>query len=520
MKIDDFRRQINAGLRRQGYAPIWRPKRSEVGECAHDQRPERPSRYDCQQRNPEAEDGENRQRNPTGGLGSGVGGGYEKYSPTHRQGREGPEDGDREGRLGRSAGYSARSGIAGKRFPSKLRPVSPATQHGNPRLGREAYLPHLPPVERSVRRRMYRLRYYLRPINRPRIRACGFAIVADAGRVGVTISDEGKAKFDGLANCGSVWECPCCQMVIKARRAEEVRTVVEAHGAGRVAMLTLTIRHGVGDDLKKLRRSLADAWRGFTRGAAYQRFKKRHGVEGAIRALEVTHGDNGWHPHIHVLLLLKRPFDELEVFPVDGHDRWVPRDVGWVIDRWSTMVERYVGAAHVPDDSYGVTLTPCRAADYVSKLGLELSDPGVKRGRSKGRTPLQIASDFADASAEVRAGRLASKKRKARDRWLWCRYAEAMRGARQLTWTRDLKKRFGIDDRTDREVAQDEEPSVNDDVVIGTLTAEQWKTIRARRVNGTPASYYVLACAERGGGPGLRKAVADVVEGRVGIVGA
>ena len=31
------------------------------------------------------------------------------------------------------------------------------------------------------------------------------------------------------------------------------------------------------------------------------------GADGSIRALEVTHGQAGWHPHVHVLLLTSAP---------------------------------------------------------------------------------------------------------------------------------------------------------------------------------------------------------------------
>lgn len=383
-----------------------------------------------------------------------------------------------------------------------------------------------------MRRLMWRLRYYLRPIGRERIRACGFAQTASGGFVGVALKPEGKAYFQGLQTCGSVWECPPCQMTIKARRAEEVRTIVERHGHSRCALLTLTFRHGVGDDLAELRKALANAWRATTRGNAWKGFVRRHGVAGWVRALEVTHSEaNGWHPHIHVLLLFERELPEREIFETDVGLRWLPRDVGWLVDRWRDMVVRYIGAAHEPDDNFGVTLTPCHAADYVSKLGLEISDPGKKRGRGGGRTPLQLAAQFADVAQELRklerrrrvdSSRLSElRRRKSRLSQLWRGYCEAMRGARQLTWSRGLKARFGIQDRTDLEVAQEEEPACDDQsVVVGTIRAETWKGIRARRVGNTTAAYYCLRAAEQGGGPGLRKAVADIEAGRVGIVGA
>jgi hypothetical protein len=44
-------------------------------------------------------------------------------------------------------------------------------------------------------------------------------------------------------------------------------------------------------------------------------------------ALEVTHGDNGWHPYLHVVFFLRSDAaaDEFGV---------------WLLDRWATVVHR------------------------------------------------------------------------------------------------------------------------------------------------------------------------------------
>ena len=399
--------------------------------------------------------------------------------------------------------------------------LHPATQHADIRPPQPAWVPSQIPAERAIRRRMWRLRYYLRHIARDRIKACGFALTSSAGGVGVAIKPEGGAFFRGLQTCGSVWECPPCQMTIKAKRADEIRRVIEKHGHARAAMLSLTIRHGRDDDLARMRKDFANAWRGFTRGAAWKRFCERHKVIGWVRSLEITHSNaNGWHPHIHVLLLFADELPALEVYKVDGVTRWIPSDVGWVIERWQAMVCRYIGAEHEPDDDHGAVLSPCFSADYISKLGLEISDPGAKKGRRGGRTPLQIASDFADASAAVKKGGSSLRRQKARDGWLWTSYCEAMRGARQLTWSRGLKAKFGIVDRTDADVAQEEEPACDDQAItVGVIDSKAWDTIRCRRVGTCSAAYYVLRAAEIGGGPGLRKAVAEIVSGRCGVLG-
>jgi hypothetical protein len=295
-----------------------------------------------------------------------------------------------------------------------------------------------------------------------------------------------------------------------ARRSDEVAHVVARHGQDRVAMLSLTIRHAWDDDLRELRSKLADAWRGMTRGAPWKRFCARLGVIGAIRALEVTRGPNGWHPHLHVLLLLEEPIASREVIELEDDEgrkrrEWMPHGArGWAIERWQTMVARYVGAEHTPDDEHGLSLAPCHVAAYLSKLGLELVDPGTKVAHGANRTPLEIAYDLA------RRGR-------AEDVKLWRAYCDGMRGARQLTWSRGLKARFGVPDRTDEELAGDQ--PTTDDVVIGYVPVPIWRDLVVSEIgqgdSAVSATVWLLEQAERGGAPALTEAILRIAAGEI-----
>lgn len=446
------------------------------------------------------------------------------------------------------------------------------------------------PTPAPLRRTLGALRRALRPIQRPRIGCCGYAPVAE--HVTCILNGEGRARWDGVQRCGSVWECPTCQARIKAHRAEEITYCVESHGRERVAFLTLTVRHGLGNDLLKLRQGVADAWRATTRGAAWKRFGAAMGWWGTVRALEVTHGENGWHPHLHLLAFLERRLDRADcVTTTDEHgnaqERWLPsveltcpaewqecracgarcdadargaceacgaaagyrarrcpgparpsmREPGgceecgyrgkvsaiaWLIRRWRAAVRKTLGAEHVPDEVHGVVLSPIHAVDYISKLGLELGDPGVKRGRHKGRTPLEIASDFA-AGAKRDGAKWSATTR--RDAGLWRTYCEGMKGARQLTWTRGTKKSFGLRERTDLELSSDEDASPTD-VAIATVPVYVWRDLRDRDVHvedlqqpglrkAIPALTYLLEVAERHGAAGFNNALLRVACGEV-----
>lgn len=275
--------------------------------------------------------------------------------------------------------------------------------------------PPAAPTARVLRRRnAYSLRQSLRSLNRERCRQCGYKrIAADV----IISSVNGRAHYDNVLRCGSVWECPVCMVIIKLQRAREVQAAVDVWGRERVLMVTLTTRHGLGDDLREIRDGVSTSWSKLISGAPYGRFKARHGMAHYIRALEVTHGPNGFHPHIHVLVFLEHEPTSFEISEMQE----------WLSDRWADKIRRVLGDEHVPSRDHGVRVTRVVRADYIQKLGLELSDPGTKRASEGYRTPLQVATDFRDTHS-------------ATDARIWQAYTRGMKGARQLTWSNGSRK--------------------------------------------------------------------------------
>jgi hypothetical protein len=254
--------------------------------------------------------------------------------------------------------------------------------------------------------------------------------------------------------------------------------------------LSLTVAHGLGDDLRQLRVRLARAWQGMIRGAPWARFRRLHGIHGTVRAVELTHGKHGWHPHLHVLLLLDAPIDPREIITAerpDGStvDTWAPKFGGlaWLIDRWHANVVRALGAEHAPSEYYGLTLQPCSAVDYICKLGLELSDPGHKGGRSGGRTPWQIAADWMEHKHPGDAA-------------LWTSYVSNMHGAKQLTWSVGLRHELGIRDEDDDDLTLAEEASAG--VTLGVLEGAAWLGLRDQWRDGVPLAWALLDAARDG----------------------
>lgn len=366
----------------------------------------------------------------------------------------------------------------------------------------------------------------------PRVRICG-RLPAGAG-VEIAADGDARCTYRGVARCGLVWECPVCQATVRAHRAQELEHLVEWWGRERCAMLTITVRHHRQDDLRSLARGVSDAYRALTRGEAWRRFRAAVGLRGSVRALEITHGPNGWHPHLHVLLLLDaswrdersaravadwrsqaRPGDQpsLRIAPR------IPMRIGrgrtartvrisadrWLRYRWQDVVERHMGAAARPDTGPGVMLTDCdHDGRYLAKMGCEVSDPGSKRGRThEHRSHLQIAADLA-------------RSHHPRDRELWREFVLAIRGRKQLTWSRGLKAAAGIPDLSDEQVASHEDPGIRL-VPVLRIGADQWSAMCWLHwaPEDAPAPVVLLQAAEQHGAAWAADLLRDMVaEGR------
>ena len=140
----------------------------------------------------------------------------------------------------------------------------------------------------------------------------------------------GRAFFSGLETCGSVWECAVCSQRVSMHRAEQIRELLRLcrEQGGEAYMLTRTVPHDQGDRLVDVKRIVADAWRFGQSGKPWRKQQVRLGLAGRVRALEVTVGEHGWHPHLHILLICERALGD----PADSEV--LLEFVAWVCERW------------------------------------------------------------------------------------------------------------------------------------------------------------------------------------------
>lgn len=230
-------------------------------------------------------------------------------------------------------------------------------------------------------------------------------------------------------SCHSAWACPVCSPKLAAARAESLKPQIaeKMNEDWSAYLLTLTVRHGFEDELPRLFTALNDAWKRVTSGRAWAEWRGR-GDDAAqfVRGFDLTYGRNGWHPHLHILLLL----------PPGRYD------ARWLLGRWSDCLseqgyeclDEALDCRKVDDHEAAAKYAVSPAAVYEPIAMAKKR----QRGEGVGLTPFEILNNAID---DYRAHRRGS-------RWmaLWREYVRATKGRRQATASRGLKLKPELDE--------------------------------------------------------------------------
>lgn len=404
----------------------------------------------------------------------------------------------------------------------------------------------LPPADKSldVRELRAHVRNAMRGLYRrnSNLRKCGERRYRGAVEARVRqVDGDDRGGVTGVVRCGNVHACVKCAPRISSTRAEMVRAIVSAHREktrtaaapeGAVYMGTLTVPHTDRMRCKRLSHHIAKAHRVMLQGSPWRRWKERIGFVGSIRSSETTHGDNGWHPHMHVLYATARPLTDAERLAAEDE----------LYAMWCSALDRVPGfRIKKPSRERGVRLDASYSDDYIAKLGLadELTGALHKVARKGGRTPFQIMADYARTKSD-------------RDRQLLREYIAAKKGARQLTWSRgkkgaedlrvvylralvhamrgrlpkELAERYGdevlryarelVPEQTDLAFYTDVEQlqaELEDGALVATIAGRQWDAlVRVMRAAGSDAEYFLTLAAEQHGAVGVEAAIAAALD--------
>lgn len=253
------------------------------------------------------------------------------------------------------------------------------------------------------------------------------------------------AGYD-LQTCGSVWNCPICSVRIANERRKELKLAIAyAKSQGiRPYLLTLTVRHSREHSLGYLLDCLGKSWDKFLKRKAWKAAHNFIGIQGYVRALEVKHGENGWHPHLHILLFAN---GEGEPQQADLQKLWQDVCKASGISAGSSGLDIRAG-----DDAVSA---------YVTKVW-DLTDEltqGAEKSVSGGETPWQILRQAGEGS-KYHAD-------------LWREYAQTMKGRRQLRWSKGLRDLLCLEDESTPEMLTEQVQVV----AVHHIPLEAWHAV-------------------------------------------
>lgn len=320
------------------------------------------------------------------------------------------------------------------------------------------------------------------------------SVVYSAPKAG-TRGAKGAGRFAGLQNSHSVWGSPLAAVGILQGRRKQVtraekrwREMSEDHTT---LFLTVTLRHKINTDLQYLWQSLGYCWSAMTSGGAwtgtksYAGDKAHYGICHWVKAVEITHGKNGFHPHLHVMLFVDRKLseEERETLQARMTKRWIKaakrRGLEAPLEEHAVKLETTEEERAEERGAYltkGMLEELGAVKDAKTGLALEVTYGSFKRARGENRTLFQVLEALAD---DLDAGR----KMHGGDMQVWRTFEAVSKGKKFMSWSKGAKDALGVDDLTDEEIAEleaaEEREEAGTEYVVGTLSAESWKIIQS-----------------------------------------
>lgn len=279
-----------------------------------------------------------------------------------------------------------------------------------------------------------------------------------------------RGYYRGLQTDGSAWVCPVCSGAIYDGRRHEVKAILDGARAGGlvVQFVTFTLSHH-WEPLSQLMAGLTEATRQVHMGGAWRRYRDSLGYVGSIRGREVTIGANGFHPHVHVCWLTERgSARDTRVFLVPryraalaqlGLSASVARGV--TVKEWSLSHDDYIAKFD----------KPARAWDFDAELTMwaRKVNPGAR-----GLSPWDLLRGILESDQPAHVADL---------RGWFTEYAWATKGLHSLQFSKGLRARFGVVERSDEEIAA-AGTVATPLAVLGALEHADWRIVRANDAIG------------------------------------
>ncbi len=285
-----------------------------------------------------------------------------------------------------------------------------------------------------------------------------------------------------------------------------------------VYMITFTASHVSTMALAALLTLISAAFRSVISGRAWLGLKDELGIVGTIRSLEATHGANGWHPHLHVLVFVEGKLDARGLLKFHRYFRGQVVGGEEIPGRWGRFITSVCqgcgkrkmcssrakdscacrGPAYkAPSYEHGVQIERCfsgsGAAEYICKTEITKRSPGnelargdMKAGRGEHRVPFEILASAGEGNED--------------DLRLWREYEQATNGHQCITWSKDL-----------RLIIQESAPGrAQDEDWLAEMTDEELADLE---VNGEPVARVDAEAMDQARSiPGFRLSIVEAYE--------
>ena len=278
-----------------------------------------------------------------------------------------------------------------------------------------------------------------------------------------------RAHYKNLMVCGSVWMCPICAGKVTERRRVELTQAIDQNDF-QIALVTFTLQHSKTDKLSVVLGAELEAYRYLKSGRHWKEFVGDYGMAGSIRSLEVTVGENGWHPHLHVLPFFKAGLN-LRGIEDDFKGMWraalehFERSASWQRGVDFRNAEKDVAEYVAKFNHEPINLK--RPGKWTMEHELTKSQAKISKGAG-GRTPLQLLADF--VHGDKASGRL------------WQEFAKSFKGKRQLVWSRGLRDVLGLGvEESDQTLAVREDEQAR---LLASLSLRQWRIVLGNDARG------------------------------------
>ena len=266
-----------------------------------------------------------------------------------------------------------------------------------------------------------------------------------------------SAFYANLQACSSVWACPVCASKITERRRVELAQGVSNFN-GKILLMTLTLQHKSNESLEIIVTSLMKAYsKIFCKGENYTKIINQFGIVGTIRTLEITYGDNGFHPHLHILLFSNSNQIDYKALHKRLYEKW---------EHSLQSIGRYTNKK-----AFNLQFSNEAIANYVTKWGEIDSNNNWSISHEMTKNPVKVATNggytpFALLESSQNGNEINGK--------LFQEYFRYMKGKQQLRYSKGLKELLGLLDKSDEEICNEK---IEQSYLFMILSREQWKQI-------------------------------------------